>query len=666
MVFVEHREYRPGDDLRLLDWRAYARSDRHQIKRFEQETHLRASLVIDRSGSMAYGGEGRPTKAEHAATLLGALALILVRQGDAAGLSVIDQAVQKRLPPRTRPAHLEEVLVELARPPERGTPTNLHDALTEVAERARRRGLVAIASDLLDFDEAALAPLSHLIGRGHDVVVFQVLDPADRAPVRRHLRASRRARRARRRSTPSRDAARGVPRRVDHFIDACRRRCSAVGARWVLARTDEPAERTLASVLTRGRGRAGAERWASRRRSCSSPSPPRACHSRAPPAAPRPRSASSPTVALLRAVRKTSSRRRCASWISLLLIARVLLVARSPSRSRGPTSPSPSLRRRDRRVGRIVLDDSMSTVARSEPSRRGGRARSPSWRAFRRGARSRSCSAARPTACSCRGATTSTRRAHAALAGFEPDPARGTDVVGAIEHARHGRLAGSAPRGHRLVVLSRSRAARGAHRDARRLGARITFRDDRRRRRDGKRGDRRSPRDARSPPRRTWSRSPSRSGIGRARGALRRAHPRARRRGGRQHHTVELGPEGARDISTRRSTPPTGAVVALEVEDSGRARRSARGADPARRRPRVLVVDGIRTRCAATTEPLRRSRASSSRRARRTDRAAHRRPETPSRRWTSRAPRSWCSPTSRLPSRPPSIGCASATAGGGC
>ncbi len=65
VVFVEHREYKPGDDLRLLDWRAYARSDRHQIKRFEQETHLRATLVFDRSGSMAYGGEGRATKAEH-------------------------------------------------------------------------------------------------------------------------------------------------------------------------------------------------------------------------------------------------------------------------------------------------------------------------------------------------------------------------------------------------------------------------------------------------------------------------------------------------------------------------------------------------------------------------------------------------------------------------
>lgn len=253
VVFVEHREYRPGDDLRLLDWRAYARSDRHQIKRFEQETHLRATLVMDRSGSMAYGGEGRRTKAEHAATLLGALAFILVRQGDAAGLSIIDSAVRKRLPPRTRPAHLEEVLSELARPPEIGVETGLHDALTEVAERTRRRGLVAIASDLLDFDDDALAPISFLVGRGHDVVVFHVLDPDElELPFEDPARFEGLEGEGSIDADP--EALREAYRtQIEAFVDACRQRCTGVGARWVLARTDEPAERTLANVLTQGR-----------------------------------------------------------------------------------------------------------------------------------------------------------------------------------------------------------------------------------------------------------------------------------------------------------------------------------------------------------------------------------------------------------------------------
>jgi len=256
VVFVEHREYRPGDDLRLHDWRAYARSDRHQIKRFEQETHLRASLVLDRSGSMAYGGEGRRTKAEHAGTLLGALAFILIRQGDAAGLSVFDEAVRRRLPPRGRPAHLEEVLAELAVPPATGAKTDLRAALNAVAERAARRGLVAIASDLLDFDEDALAPLSYLVGRGHDVVVFHVLDPDEI-----ELPFDDPARFEGLEGEPSVDADPEVLRaayreEVDAFIDACQHRCTSVGARWILARTDDPPERILAAALSRG-GRKG-------------------------------------------------------------------------------------------------------------------------------------------------------------------------------------------------------------------------------------------------------------------------------------------------------------------------------------------------------------------------------------------------------------------------
>lgn len=250
VIFVEHREYKPGDDLRLLDWRAYARSDRHQIKRFEQETHLRATLVLDISGSMAYGGGERRTKAEHAATLLGALAFLLVRQGDAPALAVITTRVDARLPARTKPAHLDEVLRTLAAPPVDGTPTSLRAALTEVAERAGRRGLVAIASDLLDFDERALEPLTYLVGRGHDVVLFHVLDPDEL-----ELPFDEPARFVGLEGEPTLDAdpealREAYRRELGVFLVSCRQRCVSVGARYVLARTDEPVERTLAAVLT--------------------------------------------------------------------------------------------------------------------------------------------------------------------------------------------------------------------------------------------------------------------------------------------------------------------------------------------------------------------------------------------------------------------------------
>jgi uncharacterized protein (DUF58 family) len=250
VVFVEHREYKPGDDLRLLDWRAYARSDRHQIKRFEQETHLSATLVLDRSGSMAYAGEGRKSKAEHAATLLGALAYILIRQGDAPGLCAVGTKIYARLPPRTKPAHLEEVLRELAVPPEEGSKTDLRAALTEIAERAGRRGLVAIASDLLDWDERALEPLSFLVGHGHDVVVFHVLDPDE---IELPFDAPARFDGLEGESSVDADPAQlrdAYRREVEAFLSTCRSRAISAGARYVLSRTDEPVENALASVLT--------------------------------------------------------------------------------------------------------------------------------------------------------------------------------------------------------------------------------------------------------------------------------------------------------------------------------------------------------------------------------------------------------------------------------
>ncbi|UJR81151.1 DUF58 domain-containing protein [Sandaracinus amylolyticus] len=251
VVFVEHREYRPGDDLRLLDWRAYARSDRHTIKRFEQETQLRATLVLDSSASMDFAGakdEG-PSKSEQAATLLAALGLVLVRQGDAAGVVRFARDVIASLPARSRPAHLELVLGELATPVEQEASTDLRAALTAAAERAGRRGVVAIASDLLDFGDHALTPIDQLVHRGHEVWVFQVMHPEELelpfdGPTRFHglegevpLDVDPSALRE------------GYLRELQSFLDACRARCTAAGARYRLVRTDEPVERVLAEVL---------------------------------------------------------------------------------------------------------------------------------------------------------------------------------------------------------------------------------------------------------------------------------------------------------------------------------------------------------------------------------------------------------------------------------
>jgi uncharacterized protein (DUF58 family) len=255
VVFVEHREYRQGDDPRLLDWRAFARTDRDVVKRFEQETQLRATLVLDRSGSMGYRASHGPSKAEHAATLLAALAYVLVGQGDAAGAVTITDDITRAVPPRTRPQHLDAILEALAEWPTRGSRTDLRTALTSVAERAGRRGVVAIASDLLDLADDALSPITHLVGRGHDVVVLHVMhpdeiDPPFHGPVRvRGLENE----------APldvDMDAVRaGYRREIDAFLARSRDRCLEAGARYALARTDERPEHTLGAILTASRRR---------------------------------------------------------------------------------------------------------------------------------------------------------------------------------------------------------------------------------------------------------------------------------------------------------------------------------------------------------------------------------------------------------------------------
>jgi uncharacterized protein (DUF58 family) len=247
VVFVEHREYKPGDDPRLLDWRAYARTDRHSIKRFEQETQLHASLVLDRSGSMGYGTD--PSKIEHAATLLAAVGYLLVQQGDAAGAMIIDDHVDHMIKPRSSATHLDELLRTLAAPAQQGQSTDLSNALRQVAERSGRRGVVVVASDLLDLSEQALQPLANLVARGNEVVVLQVLHPDElelpfEGPTRFLGLEGEDPVEA------DADAVReGYLREIHRFLETSRRHCVTAGARYALARTDRPAEHTLAELF---------------------------------------------------------------------------------------------------------------------------------------------------------------------------------------------------------------------------------------------------------------------------------------------------------------------------------------------------------------------------------------------------------------------------------
>ena len=175
--FTEYRQYSPGDDPRYLDWKLFARSDRYYIKLFEDETNLRCHLLVDLSKSMEYGS-GSYNKADYARTLAATLAFFLSNQRDATGLLTFDETVREYVPARFRPGHLRRLLVALERRGE-GASTNLQHPLQQAAERLNKRGMVVLVSDLLaPLDEFA-DHLTFLRTRGHEVVVFQVLDPLE-------------------------------------------------------------------------------------------------------------------------------------------------------------------------------------------------------------------------------------------------------------------------------------------------------------------------------------------------------------------------------------------------------------------------------------------------------------------------------------------------------
>ena len=175
--FTEYRQYSPGDDLRYLDWRLYARSDRYYLKRFEDETNLRCYLLVDLSRSMTFKSIGHD-KAEYAKTVAATIGYFLSLQRDAVGLITFDAQMKSYVPPRFRPGHLHRLLLALEQAPA-GDDTDLVAPLEQVARTASKRGLVVLMSDLLAPVAALEKRLGYLRSRGHEVVVLRVLDPVE-------------------------------------------------------------------------------------------------------------------------------------------------------------------------------------------------------------------------------------------------------------------------------------------------------------------------------------------------------------------------------------------------------------------------------------------------------------------------------------------------------
>jgi len=258
LVFAEHRPYRPGDDPRTIDWRAFARSDHHRVKHFEHEAQLRAVLALDLSGSMRYGGPAFvSTKIGFAATLLGAAGEVLLRQGDAAGVALFAQQLLRWIPPRGGQAHARALLEILATPPEAGATTQLAESLEQIAERTHKHGAVLIASDCLDLRDDALRGLARLSGRGHRVCLLHVLHGDElHLPFKEPMRFL-----GTEGEEPIEADARllrdSYLREVANFQARVRSACATGGARYVLASTDRP----LHEVLREALAPEGGSRW---------------------------------------------------------------------------------------------------------------------------------------------------------------------------------------------------------------------------------------------------------------------------------------------------------------------------------------------------------------------------------------------------------------------
>jgi len=256
--FSEHRKYVAGDDPKDLDWAAWAKTDRLYVKTYQAETNLAAYLLVDVSRSMAYGGADGSgpgadasagiTKLDYARSLAAAIGYLLAYQHDAVGLGLIGSDLERLMPARATRRHLVRVFSELALA-EGCSKTSLAPALHAVARRVKRRSLMLLISDLVDEPEPVFDALRHLAFRGHDIVVFQVLDPVERRLGIRGPVVLEDPETGRRIATDA-DHIRGAyTQRVEAFVERWRRGVAEAGGDFAVMTTSTPFDRALLKFL---------------------------------------------------------------------------------------------------------------------------------------------------------------------------------------------------------------------------------------------------------------------------------------------------------------------------------------------------------------------------------------------------------------------------------
>ncbi|MDP7395423.1 MAG: DUF58 domain-containing protein [Lentisphaeria bacterium] len=245
--YLDHRAYTPGDDLRTLDWKMLARSDKYYVKLFEDETNLRAYILLDCSQSMAFKS-GEIDKLTYGAYLAAALSYLLIRQNDAVGLVLFDTEVRSNLPPRAHPSQYRRILETLENI-EAGGETNVGAVLHEAAEQTRRRGLIIVISDLIDNEESIADGLQHFRHNNHEVLVFHTMDEAELTfPYDRQTRFQDMEGAGLVSANPK-SLRKQYMQRLNDFLDRLKGDCSDRSISYNLVNTSEPYDRFLAGYL---------------------------------------------------------------------------------------------------------------------------------------------------------------------------------------------------------------------------------------------------------------------------------------------------------------------------------------------------------------------------------------------------------------------------------
>ena len=246
--FAQYRDYTPGDDLRRLDWRVYARSDRHYIKQYEEESNVKVTFVVDASASMNYKGKAELSKFDYAATMVVALSMLLTRQQDPVGLVLFDEAASTVLPPDAKPSQVQVIAGLLGRT-EPGRKTDLGALLRSITNQGRRRGLMVIVSDLLTDLDSVYDGLNRLRFLGHEVLVLQVLDrdelelPFDGPTIFTDIEGDEEV------FAEPWAFRRSYQKAMTDFLDGVRTECGARGYDHVRFLTDEPLGESLSAFL---------------------------------------------------------------------------------------------------------------------------------------------------------------------------------------------------------------------------------------------------------------------------------------------------------------------------------------------------------------------------------------------------------------------------------